>query len=154
MRSACCIPKAANTHSEYVILTAFPLQQRFHERASMLYVQLPVLLNLPICFFSSRTSLRLYLRVLCTGLELWNVQPLKIKAKRPAETSETCHCLWFTVYYKTSNGGFRFLFHMLHYVLLRLANADCRWHRLRNLTVFATTVSTWSNVRLGKLMFM
>jgi hypothetical protein len=36
MRIACWIPKATNTHSEYVILIALPLQQRLHERASML----------------------------------------------------------------------------------------------------------------------
>jgi hypothetical protein len=30
---ACSIPKATNTHSEYVILNAFPLQQWLHERA-------------------------------------------------------------------------------------------------------------------------
>ena len=30
------IPKATNTHSEYVILIAFPPQQWLHERASML----------------------------------------------------------------------------------------------------------------------
>ena len=36
MRIAYSIPKATNTHSEYVILTAFPLQQRLHKRASML----------------------------------------------------------------------------------------------------------------------
>jgi len=30
------IPKATNTHSEYVMLIAFPLQQWLHERASML----------------------------------------------------------------------------------------------------------------------
>jgi len=36
MRFACWIPKAANTHSEYVILIDFPLQQLLHERASML----------------------------------------------------------------------------------------------------------------------
>ena len=35
MRIACWIPKATNTHSEFVILIAFPLQQRFKERASM-----------------------------------------------------------------------------------------------------------------------
>ena len=34
--NACWIPKATNTHSEYVILTAFPLQQWLHERTSML----------------------------------------------------------------------------------------------------------------------
>ena len=33
MDIACWIPKAANSYSEYVILTAFPLQQWLHERA-------------------------------------------------------------------------------------------------------------------------
>ena len=36
MRILCWIPKATNTHSEYVILTDFPLQQRLHERTSMI----------------------------------------------------------------------------------------------------------------------
>ena len=36
MRVACWIPKATNTHSEYEILFAFPLQQWLHERASIL----------------------------------------------------------------------------------------------------------------------
>jgi len=36
MRIACWIPKATNTHSEYVILIAFLLQQWLQERASML----------------------------------------------------------------------------------------------------------------------
>jgi hypothetical protein len=36
MRIACWVPKATNTHSEYVILIAFPLQQWLHERALML----------------------------------------------------------------------------------------------------------------------
>jgi len=36
MRIACCIPKAADTHSEYIILIAFPLQQWLLERASLL----------------------------------------------------------------------------------------------------------------------
>jgi hypothetical protein len=44
MRIACWITKATNTHSEYVTLTAFPLQQWLRERASMLlYSTLPVL---------------------------------------------------------------------------------------------------------------
>ena len=30
------IPKVTNTHSEYVILIAFPVQQRLHKSASML----------------------------------------------------------------------------------------------------------------------
>ena len=36
MRVALGIPKATDRHSEYVIIIAFPLQQRLHERASML----------------------------------------------------------------------------------------------------------------------
>ena len=34
---SCWIPKAANTHSEYVIRIAFPLQQWLHEGASLFY---------------------------------------------------------------------------------------------------------------------
>jgi hypothetical protein len=33
VRIACWIPKATNTHSEYVIFIAFPLQQWLHARA-------------------------------------------------------------------------------------------------------------------------
>ena len=36
MRIACWIPKATDTHSEYVILFGFPLQQWLHESASVL----------------------------------------------------------------------------------------------------------------------
>ena len=36
MGNACWIPKAINTHSEYVILIAFPLQQWLHKGASVL----------------------------------------------------------------------------------------------------------------------
>jgi len=36
MRIVCWIPKATNTHCQYVILTASPLQHRLHKRASLL----------------------------------------------------------------------------------------------------------------------
>jgi len=36
MRIACWIPKATDTHLQYVIRFAFPLQQWLHDRASML----------------------------------------------------------------------------------------------------------------------
>ena len=36
VRIACWITKATNTHSQYVILIAFPLQQWLHKRASLL----------------------------------------------------------------------------------------------------------------------
>ena len=44
MRVACWMPKATNTHSEYVILIAFPLQQWLQDSASLLrHNTLPVL---------------------------------------------------------------------------------------------------------------
>ena len=36
MSITCWIPNATNTHTGYVTLNAFPLQQRLHKRASML----------------------------------------------------------------------------------------------------------------------
>jgi len=36
MRIGCCVPRATNTHSSCVIHIAFPLQEWFDERASML----------------------------------------------------------------------------------------------------------------------
>jgi len=63
MRTACLIPKATNTLSEYVILIAFPIQQRLHELASMLsYTVCLVLLfrlfdyNLLICRLSAPST--------------------------------------------------------------------------------------------------
>jgi len=53
MRIACWIPKATNTHSEYVILIAFPRQQWSQERASLSRYAvrtLLVLLNFIVCF--------------------------------------------------------------------------------------------------------
>jgi len=50
MRILRWIPKATDRHSEYVIPIAFPLQQWFHERASMLrytyIICLVILINL------------------------------------------------------------------------------------------------------------
>jgi len=51
MRFTHWLTKATNTHSEYVILIAFPLQQWLRERASMLgytYTACPVYLSSPM----------------------------------------------------------------------------------------------------------
>jgi hypothetical protein len=46
MRIVCWVTKATNTHSQYVILVAFPLQERLPERPCTLrYAALPVLLT-------------------------------------------------------------------------------------------------------------
>jgi len=47
MRIACWTPKGTNTYSEYVVLIVLPLQQRLHERATVLrYTYTPVLFYL------------------------------------------------------------------------------------------------------------
>ena len=44
MRIACWITEATNTHSEYIILIDFPLQQWLHEEVCMLrYTYIPCL---------------------------------------------------------------------------------------------------------------
>jgi hypothetical protein len=49
VRIACWIPKATNTHTDCVILIAFPLQQRLHERAPMVrYTHIACLFLLPV----------------------------------------------------------------------------------------------------------
>jgi len=46
MRIACWIPKATGTHLEFVLLTAFPLEQWLQECASMLrYTYIACLVN-------------------------------------------------------------------------------------------------------------
>jgi len=58
MRIAFWIPKATNTHSQYVILIAFPLQKWLHERASML--RYTYIVCLVICMVYLTTVLRAY----------------------------------------------------------------------------------------------
>jgi hypothetical protein len=52
---ACSIPKATNTHSQYVILIAFPLQQWLHERPSMLRYSYIACLVSHCCHVTSST---------------------------------------------------------------------------------------------------
>ena len=47
MRISCWLPKATNTHSQYIILIAFPPQQLLHEPTSTYVLQkLPVLFRM------------------------------------------------------------------------------------------------------------
>jgi len=52
MRTACWIPRSTNTHSEYVMLIDFPLQQWLHERASVLRYTYSVCLVCLLLYFS------------------------------------------------------------------------------------------------------
>jgi len=48
MRIVCCITKATETHSEYIIVIALPLQNWLHERASVLrYTYIACLVYVP-----------------------------------------------------------------------------------------------------------
>ena len=81
MRIECRIPKATNTHSEYVILIAFPLQQWLHKRSSKLrytYIACIVsnreaqcLLRGTICTFTRNTGF-LYTWVRASWIEFNN----------------------------------------------------------------------------------
>jgi len=53
MRISYWMPRARNTHPEYVILIDFPLQQRLHERVSVLlyrYIALLVAYDSGSCY--------------------------------------------------------------------------------------------------------
>jgi hypothetical protein len=51
VRIACWITKATDTHSEYVILIAFPLQQWLHDGSSMLHLCMHFPSCLSLCLF-------------------------------------------------------------------------------------------------------
>jgi len=53
MPIACWLPKATNTHSEYVKRIDFPLQQPLHERASMLRYACTACLACSVCSVGS-----------------------------------------------------------------------------------------------------
>jgi hypothetical protein len=48
---ACSITKGTNTHSQYVILIVFPLQQWLHERASLLRLYVHCMSSLTLQLF-------------------------------------------------------------------------------------------------------
>jgi hypothetical protein len=53
MRLTCWITKATDTHSEYIILTAFPMQQWLRERALILHLYVHCLSCLIFLFNAS-----------------------------------------------------------------------------------------------------
>ena len=59
MRFSCWMPKDTDTHSEYVILIAFPLQQWLQERASLFrYMHIArLVVSLPCVSYISCTPL-------------------------------------------------------------------------------------------------
>jgi len=59
MHIACWMPKATNTHSEYVILIVVPLQERLHEHVLvLLYTYVTCLVYFIFAFFGLQTVTR------------------------------------------------------------------------------------------------
>lgn len=58
-RIICQIPKATDTHSQYVPLTAFPQQQWLHERVSSLLYRLS---TLPAIFLNTLFTYNVYIK--------------------------------------------------------------------------------------------
>jgi len=79
MRFACWVPNAANTHSEYVILIAFPLQQWLHERVSLLlYVYTAVSLKINFIGWVMR----------CVAITSYLLRTYELRATSPLRCSE------------------------------------------------------------------
>jgi hypothetical protein len=75
MRITCWIPKATNTHSEYVIRYAFPLQRCMHKRASLTILFDSV-------FFQSLIPIEPFKHgVPCDVPSLWTLKPLYFAQK-------------------------------------------------------------------------
>jgi hypothetical protein len=69
MRIACWITKAIKTHSKYVILIAYPLQQRWHERGSILrYTHIVSRLKLSA----------LCIQIFTSNKTIWGEQPRQV----------------------------------------------------------------------------
>jgi len=67
IRIACWVPKATNTHSEYVILIAFQLQQWLYEHASMLHYMYITHLVMYVMYISTDKVLLYFIGVLLHG---------------------------------------------------------------------------------------
>ena len=76
MRIACWIPKATDTHSEYVIIIAFPSNQWLHERASMLRY----------------TCIAVLFTISSSGSVLWKIQAVGFKCMQFSCVNGCCEC--------------------------------------------------------------
>jgi len=86
MRIACCIHKATNTHSEYVIHIAFPLQQCLQEHTAILHHKYIVFIFITHTWYEVFCSL--YTRFLWTTDLPKNLPPPFIKPfKNEAQTA-------------------------------------------------------------------
>ena len=100
MRFACWIFKATDTHSEYVILIEFPLQQRLHEHASKLRYTHGACLVYYVIQPSKRLSLFLGIFVdsLPYSFSKYSYLPAMYSGKRPRAELADRYQLFGTTY--------------------------------------------------------
>jgi len=82
MRTLCCIPKATNTHSDYINNIALPRLQWLRERASTLrytYIACLVLLLLPVTLCTERITGR----YLTCDPKYWRYAKILVNSYRP-----------------------------------------------------------------------
>ena len=78
MRIACWIYKTANTHTDYLILIAFLLQQRLTERATVLRYAFCILDSSRVSGHTVQ-SVGVAFRVFCTVVRVfWNVSTIRV----------------------------------------------------------------------------
>ena len=91
MRIVCCIPKATNIHSEYVINIDFPQQQQLNESSSVFRCTYSVLLlSIPLQILSNikyMTSLAIFFTYLMQGRFVIRLVLLQIRSR--------IHCIAF-----------------------------------------------------------
>ena len=76
MRKQCCVTKTTDTHSEYVILIAFALQQWLHERASLLRYTYIACLVVNKCVYCAVRARFLFI----TCMFVWNASGVTISS--------------------------------------------------------------------------
>ena len=147
MRIACRITKATNTHTQYVILIAFPLQQRLHQRASMLrYTCIAFLLKISVCCnnytvihavrYSTYFLLFFFWRVNVLYFVGIGSQPQKTWRHRNSPHRKSSHATMMAEtgnHYRYGNGNMAeqtttsfYLFSFSHYILNDVDTSNCK----------------------------
>jgi len=87
MRKQCCITKTTDTHSKYIILIGFALQQWLHERASLLRYTYIACLVVNKCVYC---ALRARFLSITTCMIVWNASGVTISYRNVTIHDSRC----------------------------------------------------------------
>jgi hypothetical protein len=102
MRIACWITNATDTHSEYVMLLAFLLQQRLHEHSPILHYSLRACL-ISLCCRFIRIPAQQFLKSFCPFF----------CANRNVEKWMDCHKIWYCKISQRTVASFQLWFNLI-----------------------------------------